>query len=137
MLHLREHWRVQMLPAPQSPVQSALSLHVKEQLAPPALQSMSHCALPVHVIAHRPPLAQSSLQSLLPSQASWHGGFEHVKRHLSMPVQVQLGPHSPLVDDEAPVSRVPLSCAGLGGVPESESIVAGNVSSVPLPMFQS
>jgi hypothetical protein len=112
-----------MLPRRHSPVQSAWSLHSKAHVEPPLLQSMSHSALPVHAIAQMTPWAQSIAQSLSSEHSSEQGDFVHTKRHVSLPLQVHDGPHSPLV--AVPVSVLPASLgapASAPGVPDDPEL---------------
>jgi hypothetical protein len=131
---------VQMLAARQVPRHSESSSQSNVQNALPALQSMLHAARSVHPSVHVVPLAQVILQSLMPLQLSRQAPVVQVKLHDCRSLQVQVGPHSPLVGDGPPVSGTPLSFGVT--VPESggDSITGASAappaSVLPLPIVQ-
>lgn len=108
-----------------------------------SLQSRSQSALSLHASEQNAPSPQVSLQSLEPPQSSLHGPVVHVNRHLSFSLHEQLGPHSPVVVELAPVSA-PLSEETLPEVPEElalpddpdDELLAPSAVD-PVPMFQS
>jgi hypothetical protein len=128
MLHRRGQLPVHTLSCLQVPVQFALSLHWKSHVDPPgALQSMLQVDLPKQEIPQFAPRPHVKLQLLLSVHVSAQVPVVHVKSHVCLSLQVQLGPHSPLVRG-APVS-LPLSFAPLSVVPLPLSIVRDPESS--------
>ncbi len=91
------------------------------------------------------PSVQVSVQLLLSVHLALHGPFVQVNVHVSLPLHVQLAPHSRDVPGGAPVSvaavlsRTPLSVVGVAGVPELPGSpgVDGTSEVLPVPMFQS